>query len=232
MMDMISRQCRMETINYRTEPRQKKSGHPLEPGNRSNAHKHARHYKSKDIIHKVWQNVKDYRCEYIALLWVLAVLLFVTHAKTTGSNFLPVDKRVATITIAESSEAPAEKIQEKRYYLTNDEREEIASVITAEAIGEPYAGKVAVAQCILQACEDEGIRPYEVLTEYGYSKNRPVPCTEALKAVGAVFDCGQVATAEPIKYFYAPACTSSQWHETQDYVMTINGHRFFAEKGE
>lgn len=229
MMDMISRQCRMEVINYRTEPRQKKSGHPLEPGNRSNAHKHARHYKNKDIIHKVWQNVKDYRCEYIALLWVLAVLVFIAYANNDEGPIFPASPSVEPMTTAE---AIAEKPQKKRYYLTNDEREEIASVITAEAIGEPYAGKVAVAQCILQACEDEGIRPYEVLTEYGYSKNRPVPCSEALKAVGAVFDCGQVATAEPIKYFYAPACTNSQWHETQDYVMTINGHRFFAEKGE
>ncbi len=232
MMDMISRQRRMEAIIYRTQPKQKKSGHPLEPGNRSNVPKYARHYNRKNIIHKLWQNVKDYRCEYIALLWVLAVLLFVTYAKTTESNPLPLDKRVVPITIAETYEGPTEKVQEKRYYLTNDERAEVASVITAEAVGEPYAGKVAVAQCILQACEDEGIRPGKVLTEYGYSKKRPVPCTEALKAVGAVFDCGQVATDEPIKYFYAPDCTDSQWHETQNYVMTINGHRFFAEKGE
>lgn len=123
----------------------------------------------------------------------------------------------------------AEAEVEKRYNLTEAERWEIASTITAEAVGEPYAGKVAVAQCILQACEDDGIRPSEALKKYGYSTARPEPCEEAMEAVQAVFDLGQVATVEPIKYFYAPNRTTSEWHESQDYVMTINGHRFFKE---
>lgn len=112
------------------------------------------------------------------------------------------------------------------------ERWEIASVITAEAEGEPFAGKVAVAQCILQACEDDGIGPFEALTKYKYSRYRPEPCEEALAAVQAVFDFGQVASTEPIKYFYAPERVVSDWHESQVYVMTINGHRFFKEATE
>ena len=117
----------------------------------------------------------------------------------------------------------------KRYDLTDAERWEIASVVTAEAKGEPYAGKMAVAQCILQACEDDNLRPIEALTEYRYTSSRPDPTAEALAAVQAVFDFGQVVTGEPIKYFYAPAISSGAWHETQDYVLTINGHKFFAE---
>lgn len=118
---------------------------------------------------------------------------------------------------------------EKRYTLTDDERLEIAQVITAEAAGEPFAGKVAVAQCILQTCEDADMRPHEVLSMYSYSKRRPEPTEEALEAVAAVFDFGHMATSEPIKYFYAPALTDSEWHESQVYVMTINGHKFFKE---
>lgn len=118
---------------------------------------------------------------------------------------------------------------EKRYELTDAERWEIASVITAEAVGEPYAGKMAVAQCVLQSCEDDGIRPAEALIEYGYSTDRPEPCEEALEAVAAVFDFGQVVTYEPIKYFYAPKRTSGDWHETQVYILTINNHKFFKE---
>ena len=118
---------------------------------------------------------------------------------------------------------------EKRYNLTDDERLEIAQVLTAEADGEPFAGKVAVAQCILQTCEDTDMRPHEVLSMYSYSKRRPDPSDEALAAVAAVFDFGYVATTEPIKYFYAPALTDSEWHESQDYVMTINNHKFFKE---
>lgn len=121
---------------------------------------------------------------------------------------------------------------QKRYTLTDAERLEIAQVLTAEAGGEPFAGKIAVAQCILQTCEDEGIRPDEVLRVYAYSKRRPEPTQEALEAVQDVFDFGIVATTEPIKYFYAPALVDSEWHESQIYVMTINGHRFFKEATE
>lgn len=120
---------------------------------------------------------------------------------------------------------------QKRYGITDAERWEIASVVTAEAVGEPFAGKMAVAQCILQACEDDGIRPSKALTKYGYSKNRPEPCAEALEAVKSVFDRGDKVTAEPIKYFYAPALVYSDWHESQVHVITINNHKFFKEKG-
>lgn len=124
----------------------------------------------------------------------------------------------------------AEAGYEKRYPLTDAERLEIAQVITAEAEGEPFAGKVAVAQCILQTCEDEGLRPAEVLEKYKYSRRRPEPTAEALEAVEAVFDFGHVATSEPIRYFYAPELIESTWHESQVYVMTINNHKFFKEK--
>ena len=124
----------------------------------------------------------------------------------------------------------AEAGYEKRYALTDAERLEIAQVITAEAAGEPFAGKVAVAQCILQVCEDEGIRPPEALERYKYSSRRPEPTDEALEAVEAVFDFGHVATSEPIRYFYAPELIESAWHESQVYVMTINNHKFFKEK--
>lgn len=116
-----------------------------------------------------------------------------------------------------------------RYELTEEERWVVASVVTAEAAGEPYMGKVAVAQCILQACENDGIRPTEAVVTYRYAKSRPEPTEEAMRAVEAVFDRGEVATDEPIIYFYAPALVYSEWHETQVYVMTISGHKFFKE---
>lgn len=127
---------------------------------------------------------------------------------------------------------PTEWVAPKRYELTDEERWVVASVVTAEAGAEPYAGKMAVAQCILNACERDGIRPTEAVISYKYAKARPEPTAEALRAVEAVFDLGQVATTEPIMYFYAPALVYSEWHESQEYVMTINGHKFFAEKAQ
>ena len=62
---------------------------------------------------------------------------------------------------------------EKRYELTDKERLTLAQVVEAEAAGEPYAGKVAVAQCILQSCEDDSIRPDVAVKKYGYSSAIP-----------------------------------------------------------
>lgn len=209
-----------------------KSGNPTQPGNRSNALQMVR--KLENIIYNFLKFVKrmNWKGRLILALLVLAILLPIvltlTGGKTAPAPITADDGTVANwqaMTKAWAMEAG----YEKRYDLTDEERWIVASAITAEAKGEPYAGKVAVAQCILQACEDDGIRPYEVLVKYGYSKRRPEPYAEALEAVQAVFDFGHVACNEPIKYFYAPARTSSSWHESQDYVMTINEHKFFKE---
>ena len=153
-----------------------------------------------------------------------------THEATEAPTFVFMDDEGIPVDWEHLTDAwAAEAGYEKRYALTDAERLEIAQVITAEAAGEPFAGKVAVAQCILQVCEDEGIRPSEALERYKYSTRRPEPTEEALEAVEAVFDFGHVATSEPIRYFYAPDLVESDWHESQVYVMTINNHKFFKE---
>ena len=69
------------------------------------------------------------------------------------------------------------------------------------------------------------MRPIIVKAYAGFS-----PATEeTLEAVQAVFDFGHVASDEPIKYFYAPARADGRFHESQEYVMTINFHKFFKE---
>lgn len=206
--------------------------------------------KSKPILYRLRKICKRYNWARIgAAFLILGAAIFtvwgVSHLLTRGRD----TEAAAEIRVAEAAVDPdryifkyyavdmeqltaawaSEAGFEKRYDLTDDERLEIAQVLTAEADGEPFAGKVAVAQCILQTCEDTDMRPHEVLGMYSYSKRRPDPSDEALEAVAAVFDFGYVATAEPIKYFYAPALTDSEWHESQDYVMTINNHKFFKE---
>ena len=119
---------------------------------------------------------------------------------------------------------------ERRYALTDEERYEIAQVVTAEADGECFAGKMAICQCILQAAEDDNIRPTEVFTKYSYSKRRQEPSQDALDAVMQVFDFGTVVTKEPIKYFYNPELVESKFHESQTYVTKIGDHVFFSER--
>lgn len=234
---------------------QKKSGHPTQPDNRFDLPKSVlRKRKIKTILHRIkfYYKLADKKRLLIAAMALIAIISWIAFGI---SHLVKGEKDVEEIAPSENTEYQTEPVEyifrdgdgfplnvqnmtstwakesgmEKRYDITDEERWEIASVVTAEAGGEPFAGMVAVAQCILNGCEDEMLRPSDLLKEYQYTSKRPEPSEEALEAVQAVFDFGQVVTDEPIKYFYAPAVTESAWHETQDYVLTINGHRFFKE---
>ena len=126
-------------------------------------------------------------------------------------------------------EPTTEPVPSFYYELTAAERDLVERVVMAEAGGEPYEGQLAVAQCILNACLLDGLRPAQVVIKYKYTAARPMP-TEAVKmAVRAVFDKGEEFIDPEVKYFYAPNLAKSAWHESQVYVCTIGSHRFFKE---
>lgn len=110
------------------------------------------------------------------------------------------------------------------------ERELIASVVMNEAGYECYDGKVAVAQCIYNACMQANKKFSEVRWSYGY-KYEKTPSEAVLQAVDDVFLNGVRVTDEPILYYYNPAYGYSSFHESQVYVMTIQHHRFFKRRG-
>jgi hypothetical protein len=117
-----------------------------------------------------------------------------------------------------------------RYSLTEAERDLIERVVMAESGGESYKGQMLVAQCILNACEIDCIRPAKVVKKYAYAKARPEPSDSVKRAVSAVFDKGEQVTDEPIVYFYAPRIVKSEFHESQIFCVEEGGHRFFAER--
>jgi TolA-binding protein len=119
-----------------------------------------------------------------------------------------------------------------RYSLTPQERNLIERVVMAESGGESYKGQMLVAQCILNACEIDGIRPAKVIKKYAYAKARPEPSESVKLAVSAVFDKGETVTDEPIVYFYAPKIVKSEFHESQIFCVEEGGHRFFAERSD
>lgn len=236
---------------------EKKNGSPTQPGSHSAGHSHMSK-EPTNSIQRLLSKCKGLRWSRIALLLAFLSLLawFLTLTLKPEAPPEAASSEIVSTTpdpTAEPSPSTEEKKQvftadgmpvdieemaaawameagfELRYSITDAERYELAQVVTAEAEGEPFAGKAAVAQCILQASEDDVLRPLEAVKKYKYTANRPTPTQEALSAVSAVFDFGYIATAEPIKYFYAPAVTSSSWHEAQVYVMTINNHKFFKE---
>ncbi len=113
--------------------------------------------------------------------------------------------------------------------LSDYERWIAECIVMGESGGEPYDGQVAVAQCILNACLKDGLKPSEVRKKYKYSGWNENPTQSVKTAVSAVFDNGDKITDKFILYFYAPKYVNSKWHETQCFVMQIGGHRFFSE---
>ena len=118
--------------------------------------------------------------------------------------------------------------------LTEDDRWFIESVVAGECAYEPYEGKLAVAQCYFDAMIKDGLTAREVKEVYQYAgwnpdldkQNRKM-YIEVMDAVHDIFDMGQFVTEKPILFFYAPSLCDSPWHESQNYAMTIGGHKFF-----
>ena len=177
-------------------------------------------------------------CFYAFIVWVLLFVLFLAgmaSTEPTEEQEEPVEKTVTLEpTASEMSTAPQQEsiIEEPapRYVLTDTERDIVERVVMAEAGGESFEGQMLVAQCILNAVEKTGTAPSEVVVAYRYTKARPEPTQSVKDAVAAVFDNGEEITSEPILYFYAPAWTTSKWHESQVFVIEVGGHRFFAER--
>lgn len=187
-------------------------------------------------------------------IFCLCVLQFnVVNAKAMGATQgvgipyvtrvdIPIDDPEPSVIFEEDvAEEPEEEIEEKadiseeaiesgpRFYLSDYERAELESLVMAESGAESYEGQMGVAQCILNACEKENKQPSEIAIMYRYTKHRPAPNESVKEAVRAVFDRGEVITDAKILYFYAPALVYSAWHESQTYVLTVGGHKFFAE---
>ena len=125
--------------------------------------------------------------------------------------------------LVEEREAPT------RYYITPDERTLIERVVMGESGNQGTTGEMLVAQCILNACEKDGIRPAEAVKKYQYAGYCEAVTDEVKDAVANVFDAGETITDEPILYFYAFKTTKSAWHESQTLVIEHKDHRFFKE---
>lgn len=161
---------------------------------------------------------------FLTIAAVLVLVLLFAAAAVPEEITIPETEPI----IAPELTVPAQ-IPTARYQLTAEERELVCRVVMAESGTEPFDGKMAVSQCILNACEKTGKCPAEAIAEYGYTDRRVEPNAETREAVAAVFDAGETVTNAEILFFYAPNLVKSAWHESQTYVCTIGGHRFFSE---
>lgn len=121
--------------------------------------------------------------------------------------------------------------------LSEEERWTTCCMVAGESKGESYEGQWAVAQCIYQACINDGLQPSEVRIEYKYSGwdenlefDNPELWTQIEEIVSRVFDYGEMCVDDEILWFYAPRWMKngvSEWHESQRFVCEVANHRFF-----
>lgn len=112
-----------------------------------------------------------------------------------------------------------------------DERELLERIVMGEAGGEGFLGQALVAQCIRDALVYKDMDSVqEVITKMKYSGSLDKKPTEEVKrAVSYIFDEGKNAVQHRILYFYAPKIVKSKFHESQNYIYSHKGHKFFDE---
>lgn len=117
------------------------------------------------------------------------------------------------------------------YALTDYQRTIIEKAVMAESGTEPYLGVVAIAQCLRESAEHEGLDPVTILKKYQWTSARVTPNEKVKRAVAAVFDYGIRVTDSRIMFFYAPHLTSNRGHEKiYKFVFQISKVRFFTLK--
>ncbi len=117
------------------------------------------------------------------------------------------------------------------YPLTDYQRTIIERAVMAESGTEPYIGVVAIAQCLRESAELEGMDPVTILKKYQWTSARIEPNAKVKRAVAAVFDHGIRITDTRIMFFYAPHLTSNRGHERiYEFAFQISKVRFFTLK--
>ena len=113
--------------------------------------------------------------------------------------------------------------------LTDYDRDILEHLVMGEAGGEGFIGCCLVAQAIRDTMISDGYKTVESLrTSMGYYGSLyNTPNEDALNAVKFIFDEGGAAVQHKIIYFYAPSLCTSGFHESQEFVVAHNSHRFF-----
>jgi N-acetylmuramoyl-L-alanine amidase len=122
--------------------------------------------------------------------------------------------------------------EQEEQEISNEEKNLLARLVHAEAKGEPYAGKVAVAEVVLNRVEHSQFP--DTVEEVIYEKNAFEPVqNNSIKepadpaSVNAVQDAlsNQKNDNEAL-YFYNPETATSDWIRSREVIKTIGNHSF------
>ena len=188
---------------------------------------------------------------FLTILFSILPLLFSTHSKTyaqtleqvhiyeatQGDSFYDIGRTfgVSELELKKVNHQQSVTSGEKLIIpegIPDEEKDLLARLVTAEAKGEPYEGKVAVATVVLNRVENEQYPDSIKDVIYQKRQFQPVdngmihnPATkEAEKAVNeAIVKQG---TGKGSLNFYNPNIVDSKWHRSKTVTEEIGNHVF------
>ena len=115
--------------------------------------------------------------------------------------------------------------------LSEQDRILACQIVQGEAGGEGFESCCLVAQCLRDSMLSLGYSSIkEVQEKCKYDGWKEEYGADAINAVNYIFDHNRNAIAHRVMFFYATNLCSSKWHETQNYLVTVNKTRFFDMK--
>lgn len=144
--------------------------------------------------------------------------------ETPLTSEIPPHNELSAASTTETSEPTA------RYPLTSEERTAIERMTASEGLWCGYDFQALVAECILNGCEAENMRPLDLFARGDFWITHDLePSEETRRAVSDVFDKGIIPTTEKVRYYYNPNYCTSAAHESKVYVLTCCECRFFKD---
>lgn len=134
----------------------------------------------------------------------------------------------------------------KAISMTEEEREWLEKLVEAEAGGEPYLGKLAVATVIANRVESPSF-PDSVMGVIKANNGKRhqfqpwddgriyevTPSEETKKAIKEVFDDGVRVLPEDVVYFAVVEVAFEDWMgKTREHIVNIGNHAFFSENAK
>lgn len=120
--------------------------------------------------------------------------------------------------------------------ISDNDRYVVECVVAGEAGGHSYPLMKAVAQCMAISMDMRQMSADEVRQEHQYhgynpklEQTDPYAWAMVCSAVSEIFDDGNFVVYEPIEYFYNPSYGGGDFHEKMDFIIEIEGVRFFRD---
>lgn len=117
--------------------------------------------------------------------------------------------------------------------LSDHDRDLLERLCMGEFGSGGFVGAALIAQSVKNAmCFDGFTSVDKIIADYHYTGRTDIPANDACKqAVRYIFDENHDAVQHRILYMYNPLLVDSEFHESQNYILTYEDVRFFDRWG-